>query len=84
MLVFVCVCVYVCLRDNSAISHYDFVQYGPIATQLFIEIVGYDTCSVNKYHGNRSKFKGQRRRNCENTLSSITLEWNTIKMSIRC
>ena len=35
MLVFVCVCVYVCLLDNSAISHYDFVHYGPIATQLF-------------------------------------------------
>ena len=40
-----------------------FVKCGPIVTKLDMEGAGYDTCIINKYHGNRSK--GQGHRNCE-------------------
>ena len=28
-----------------------------IATRIYMEVAGYDTCIVEKYHGNRSKVK---------------------------
>ena len=34
-----------------------FVKYGPIVTKLDMEVAGYDTCIIDKYHENRSKDK---------------------------
>ena len=52
-----CGCVCMCVCYNSAISHNNFVKCGPIVTQLFTEVAGYDICIVNTYHGNKSEVK---------------------------
>ena len=33
---------------------YNFIKCGPIVTKLDMEVAGYDTCIVGKYHRNRS------------------------------
>ena len=50
---FFSVSVYMCVRNP--ISHHNFVKCGPILTKCHTELAGYDTCIVEKYHGNRSQ-----------------------------
>ena len=53
----VCMCVCVCLCVHGPISHHNFVECGLIVPKLYVEISGYNTDIVKKYHGNRSKVK---------------------------
>ena len=53
----VCVFVFVCQYDNIAISHYNFVKYGPIVIFYYIKVTRYNTYIINTYHGNKSKVK---------------------------
>ena len=59
MSVFMSVCAFVCVYMDvrSPIPRYDFVKCEPIATNLDIEVAGYDICMVEIYHGNMSKVK---------------------------
>ena len=75
----ICLCLCVCLHVVTTALYHTITSFyrGRLAYNLFIEIAGYGTCTINKYHANRSKVNV----NLTEIAKNTKLGNDTIKMS---